>query len=1037
MIRAIEFDETARMGIEERIKYMYRRMEKEINPYYDYEERGLLHQSLGNDTEALNDFNKVIELEYGDDDSSRIGSYSHLAEKYLTRADHYFFRMQKYEEAIKDYSELIEFYKEYLNFYDYEAKYEESMGLNQKKYRHISFPPGDFLKVTDHIDVLYNLNQDIKHHPENSDMFMNRGIVYFRTLEYALAISDFEKAIDLKSPHSGFIKRLLWICCCERINKLFPKKNFRESYSTHDSKKHEEAIKFYTKAINLEPNYRELYYERAHSYFKLNDFDNVFQDFTKVINLFPHYELYMDFASSCEDMGRKDEAEKIYDKAIELFPENRKLYRVRCEFYIRSKDDEKALENFETYLKKELIFNYGFYIRSKDDEKALENSFHSKMKNLKNMILFYDLADKKSYDHSWFKKLFYDKFERAFYNIIVDHYSKIPEAYMHRGMYFMEINKYNEAINDFKKSIELGLEDDSLIYFLRGICYDKISEKDKSHKDFDRAGLRFFDTFDDERTYSNNSFFRKLDYSSFLIYVTENSSIYEMLIVFNLFIQGLLDGSCGMGYISDLASLLDNYSGSKSTDRIFNEHIDAQDYIKKCKDDIEYYKNKINEALNGMFPSYYPNYGHSSSTTDRIFNECLDAQSRIKMCKHRIDRLYEAFNEIFNDIFPAHYPNYETSLEYVFNRDGKDAFLFFTKLSFLKFIFPNVWKAEENFSTLSVGIYSKKEPDKKLEPNRPRFQNENGRNFDRSMDDNDRISFLSMLSYLDAQQIGLMEKSRVKIEHEQEIAQARIDERNKIIADLSHSIKNLISTVIDPLENLKRETSVKPQVIDNALRGANLVREIVNAMNLSFSGSVEDFYCDARNIGRDSVNLQSVFVESLIYSIGNMFDDKYFPDFQVEYFASEDVLEKAESQWTQISQSKDLQKIRDFLKEYFFETDFSFETTTDYVMGNDKGSAIKLMILFQEVIFNAVKYSAFVSMEERLLRIQFRDTPEQIIVRIENPYNEKINVSTSGIGHVIVENFCKLMETEPVVNKENCIYAVEIRFANFWKEESE
>ncbi|MDM8548710.1 ATP-binding protein [Desulfobacterales bacterium HSG2] len=258
----------------------------------------------------------------------------------------------------------------------------------------------------------------------------------------------------------------------------------------------------------------------------------------------------------------------------------------------------------------------------------------------------------------------------------------------------------------------------------------------------------------------------------------------------------------------------------------------------------------------------------------------------------------------------------------------------------------------------------------------------------------------------------------------------------KIIADLSHSIKNLISTIIDPLKNLKKEKEVKPAVIDDALKGANLIREIVNAMNLSFRGSVEDFYHDARNGDKDRTDLQSAIVESLIYSVGNMFDGKYFPYFQMEYFSSEDILDKAESEWTYISQSKDLQEITPFLRKYFFETDFSFDNASDYAMGNEKGSAIKFLILFQELILNAVKYSAFVSREDRRLRIQFSDTPEQIAVRIENRYNEKINVSTSGIGHVIVENFCKLMETEPVVTKENGIYAVEVRFANFWKKES-
>ena len=125
---------------------------------------------------------------------------------------------------------------------------------------------------------------------------------------------------------------------------------------------------------------------------------------------------------------------------------------------------------------------------------------------------------------------------------------------------------------------------------------------------------------------------------------------------------------------------------------------------------------------------------------------------------------------------------------------------------------------------------------------------------------------------------------------------ARIDERNKIIADLSHSIKNLISTIIDPLENLKQESVVKPLVINNALKGANLIREIVNGMNLSFSGSIDDFYFDAKsNKGKDRINFKNIIIESLKYSIGNMFDGKYFSNSMRKYFPAKSVYLKAKS----------------------------------------------------------------------------------------------------------------------------------------------
>jgi len=128
-----------------------------------------------------------------------------------------------------------------------------------------------------------------------------------------------------------------------------------------------------------------------------------------------------------------------------------------------------------------------------------------------------------------------------------------------------------------------------------------------------------------------------------------------------------------------------------------------------------------------------------------------------------------------------------------------------------------------------------------------------------------------------------------------------------------------------------------------------------------------------------------------------------------------------------------LKSLEQFLKSYFFETDFSFENAKSYSIGNAKGSAVKLLILFQELILNAVKYSAFVSKEKRFLRIRFISNADTISVKVENPFDENTKTKTTGIGHVVIQNFATLLNTEPVISKENSIYCVVIQFKNLWK----
>jgi signal transduction histidine kinase len=265
---------------------------------------------------------------------------------------------------------------------------------------------------------------------------------------------------------------------------------------------------------------------------------------------------------------------------------------------------------------------------------------------------------------------------------------------------------------------------------------------------------------------------------------------------------------------------------------------------------------------------------------------------------------------------------------------------------------------------------------------------------------------------------------------------AKIEERNRIIADLSHSIKNLIATVIDPLQQLKQSETAQPQVIDNAIRGANLIREIVNAMNLSFKGSIDDFRYDARhNDSPDAMSVEQMVLESLEHSAGNMFDGKYFEKFMRKYFPSREIYAKARSAWSEATSQSTLEPILQTLADHFFDPEISLENAADFRIGNEKGSAVKLMILFQEMIFNAVKYAAFVPRENRFVRIGFEEKGEKLVFRVENAYDSSVRVKSSGLGHVIIRNFAGTLGTEPEIRNQDNIYAIEVQFPNFWKED--
>jgi len=252
------------------------------------------------------------------------------------------------------------------------------------------------------------------------------------------------------------------------------------------------------------------------------------------------------------------------------------------------------------------------------------------------------------------------------------------------------------------------------------------------------------------------------------------------------------------------------------------------------------------------------------------------------------------------DSFLQNYPSDAKSLEDILKKDGKDIFLLQAKIYLLKKLETNdilQWGPEGQ-----VGEYESLY----------------------AIDKNDLhqtevycVLRERLSEYFQIQTLAIKDMEK---------AEARIRERNKIIADLSHSIKNLISTVIDPLENLKQEHAFRPAVIQNALRGANLVREIVNAINLSCRGSIEDFSYDARhNEGKDAMSLRSIIEESLKYSAGNMFDGKYFSAFMRKYFPEKSIFDEARAQWKSVSQGGSFPETLDVLNKYFMEIELNLE----------------------------------------------------------------------------------------------------------------
>lgn len=262
----------------------------------------------------------------------------------------------------------------------------------------------------------------------------------------------------------------------------------------------------------------------------------------------------------------------------------------------------------------------------------------------------------------------------------------------------------------------------------------------------------------------------------------------------------------------------------------------------------------------------------------------------------------------------------------------------------------------------------------------------------------------------------------------------RIAERNRIMANLSHTIKNMIGTIIDPLENMRSSNEYKPVAIDNAIRGANLVRNLVNAMNQSFTGSLDDFAYDVSHATYEgSTSIYDMIVDSLGYAASTMFDGKYFHKFMKNYYPEKAVYRQAKRSWESLPAQKSLAQMESFFSEYMLTPHITIDDATECIIGNDHGSSLKLLILIQEIVLNAVKYASFIQRDNRQLTISFTADDSTVTLLLSNSYDPQNRVKSTGLGNEIIKNFAGILETKPVITQGDTEYTIEIPIQNLWR----
>ena len=164
-------------------------------------------------------------------------------------------------------------------------------------------------------------------YPRDHIFYNNRGIDYGEKGEHDLAIKDFTKAIELNPDYA------------------FAYNNRGAVY--RDKGEHDQAIEDCSKAIQLQPNYAEPYNNRGAAYGNKGDYDLAIKDYNIAIKLQPDFvQAYYNRGLAYHEKREFDRAIKDYSKATKLNPKLFHPYYNRGNVYLQKGNFDRAIEDY-------------------------------------------------------------------------------------------------------------------------------------------------------------------------------------------------------------------------------------------------------------------------------------------------------------------------------------------------------------------------------------------------------------------------------------------------------------------------------------------------------------------------------------------------------------------------------------------------------------------------------------------------------------------------------------------------------------------
>ena len=238
----------------------------------------------------------------------------------------------------------------------------------------------------------------------------------------------------------------------EKEELLTAQDYFRRGFRASSEGHKQEAVKEYSKAIELDPSFASAYHNRGILYNDLGEYPKSLKDYSKAIELNPTYvSAYYGRGNTYYDLGEHQKALEDYNKVIELDPSFAFAYNGRGNVYRGLGERQKALDDYNKAIELDSSYAHAYNGRGN---------------------IYFDLGEQ--------QKALED------YNKAIELDPSFANAYNGRGIIYYDLGEQQKALEDYNKAIELDLNY-KFAYRNRGLLYSKLGNLEAAVKDYTQA----------------------------------------------------------------------------------------------------------------------------------------------------------------------------------------------------------------------------------------------------------------------------------------------------------------------------------------------------------------------------------------------------------------------------------------------------------------------------------------------------------------------------------------------------------------------